>query len=158
MRRLLCPPTRWSPSQAFVRRFARASPIRERNRRFKSSSALCRLVTQFNNHLCQLSSRSSRKRTDSSNPPLSATESRVSEILRGTDRKPRAVAAFCERQGTGDDLSSARRANFIRMFSAGQLAGPLHKPLSVGSPVHRLFAKGTNVSNPARHCADSSRS
>jgi hypothetical protein len=44
------------------------------------------------------------------------------------------------------------------MISAGQLAGPLHKPLSVGSPVHRLFAKGTDVSNPARHCADSSRS
>ena len=81
--------------------------------------------------------RESVAETDSHQTASSANESLVSEILRRTDRNPRADALFCALKGTGENWISAFPLILRRDFSVRQFDGPPSRAHSAVLPFAR---------------------
>jgi hypothetical protein len=60
-----------------------------------------------------------------SNPPLSASQSRLSTILRLTNQNPRACAASCDSKVTGESAFCAVKAFLAETLSEREVVGNL---------------------------------
>lgn len=99
-----------------------------------------------------------RAESSSQQTASSANESRVSEILRRTDRNPRADALFCALKGTGEEQNRACTLILRRDFSVRQFDGAPARshsavlPFARTSPFReeeREFKSGSLVSRPS---------